>query len=309
MSATTTPPDLTKLLMLERVGDNAFRCPRGEQNPNGRVYGGQLMGQAVAAAMHTLDDAERPATSLQLTFLAGTRPDEPIDFAVSRLQDGKRVSTRHIEAVQSGRPVMSATVSFHAPSPGDASEGHETAGDAWLDTLATAAPLVDMPAEGSERLLRSGFRGFVPHEHIETRFVAPERFFSPEAAGGPNLMWMRIGPGTPLSRARAVHEVALAYMSDWWQTFVSLSFRLKNLQAGGGHLYVASLNHNLWLHAPCFVDEWLLHVTASPWANGARGLSIGRIYRADGRLVASTAQEVLQVRRDAPRGGSAAGAG
>jgi acyl-CoA thioesterase-2 len=285
--------------MLERVGENAFRCPRGEQNPNGRVYGGQLMGQAVAAALKTLDDEERRTTSLQLTFLSGTRPDEPIDFAVTRLQDGKRVSTRHIEAVQSGRPVMSATVSFHAPSPGDESEGHETAAGALLDTFATAVPLVDMPVEGSARLLRSGFRGFVPHEHIETRFVAPEQFFSPEVAGGPNLMWMRIA-APALPRTRAVHEVALAYMSDWWQTFVSLSLRLSTLHANGGQLYVASLNHNLWLHAPCFVDEWLLHVTASPWANGARGLSIGRIYRADGKLVGSTAQEVLQVRRDAP---------
>lgn len=301
MSDTNTPPDLPKLLLLERTGDTTFRCPRGEQNPNGRVYGGQLMGQAVAAALHTVAEDERRTTSLQLTFLSGTRPDEPIDFAVTRLQDGKRVSTRHIEAVQSGRAVMSATVSFHAPSPGDETDGHETGGGALLDTLATAVPLVDMPAERSARLLRSGFRGFVPHAHIETRFVAPEHFFSPAAAGGPNLMWMRIGPGTPLPRTRAVHEVTLAYMSDWWQTFASLSFRLRNLHAKGGQLYVASLNHNLWLHAPCFVDEWLLHVTASPWANGARGLSIGRIYRGDGKLVGSTAQEVLQVRRDAPR--------
>lgn len=277
--------DLVRLLSLEALGQNRFRSPDNERNSNDRVYGGQLMGQVVAAAGATVPP-ERAPTALQMVFLAGARVEQPIDYAVTVLQEGKRFSSRHVRGAQDSLGVVDAHISFQIPI---ASPSHQH--DAGAVPAPESLPShTELPPALAASLERIGYAGMDAHPFVECRFVEPERELFPEQPGTVLRFWFRVG--TRLPDAPRLHQAAFAYLTDWWLNYISIA---PHAQAEAGSFYVASLNHSLWFHAPCRADEWLLCVVRSPWAGAGRGLSIGRIYRRDGVLAATAAQEALQV--------------
>jgi len=284
--------DVATLLRLESCGGGNFRSPLNERNLNDRVYGGQVLGQLVWAAMSTVEPQRRP-TMMQMVFLQGARFDDPIDYAVTALQDGKRFSSRQVLGSQHGRRVAQAHVSFQVPST---APGHQCGPRGPVPSPEGLAGPRELHASLRTRLDLTGYGAAAGASPIDTRFLDAEQELFPSAPGTPLRFWLRIAQPLPAGDAR-LHAAALAYLSDWWLNYTSLAPYVS--QGGPPTYYVASLNHSIWFHAPCRADEWLLCIAQSSWAGAGRGLSTAQIYAEDGRLVASTAQESLQIAKDA----------
>jgi acyl-CoA thioesterase-2 len=283
MSMSSVLQELVALLSLEKIEENLYRGQ--SQDPGwGTVYGGQVIGQALFAALATVPP-ERPVHSLHAYFLRPGDVAKPIVYQVERTRDGGSFSARRVSAIQSGQPIFDMSASFHAVEAG---LSHGTA-------MPDVPPPEQCPTE-PERYARqldgfpAAFRDRVLAERpIEWRVVDEPDVFSRTPAPGVRNVWFRAPARLP--DTVALHQAMLAYASDF--AFITTSLKPHGLSWLSRDMRVASVDHSIWFHAPFRADEWLLHAMHSPWAGGARGLSLGRIYTRDGTLVASTAQEGL----------------
>jgi acyl-CoA thioesterase-2 len=270
---------LIRQLDLEQLEVNLFR---GESRDLGTrsVFGGQVIGQGLAAAERTVDGGREPH-SLHAYFLLPGDVGAPIVYQVDRIRDGRSFSARRVQAIQHGRPILSMIASFQQPEPG----------------LEHAAPAPDVPPpealaapdDPSDRLpeVASGRPGRPAPRHpgaIEFRPVEARPGREPRQA-----FWFRVVDRVP--DEPRLHRCLLAYASDWALSGTALRPHGRTWHDEG--MIVASIDHALWLHRPARVDEWLLYAMDSPSAQGARGLARGLVYDRAGRLVASVAQELL----------------
>src|SRR3954464_6013885 len=253
----------------------------GESQPQpwGRVFGGQVLAQSLAAAQRTVV-SDRPVHSMHGYFLRAGDSGEPITFAVERLRDGRSFSARRVQALQFGRPILSMIASFQSAAEG----------------LDHQVPMPDVPAPESLPTISDRYAGldsvharyWTRQRPMDLRHVEPPIYLEadPERrtqqAGGVRPGGRR--PGDP-----ALHAAVLAYASDY--SLLEPVLRAHGRAWSERGLKVASLDHAMWWHRPGRADEWLLYVQESPSAQGARGLGIGRLYSRDGVLVASVAQE------------------
>lgn len=270
--------DLITLLHLERIEDNIFR---GESRDIGsaQVFGGQVLGQALSAAQHTVDG--RIAHSLHAYFLRRGDMQAPIVYEVDRARDGGSFSNRRVVAIQHGRPILNLAASFQVPEKGVEHEAEMPvvpAPDDCQDILAVESDLIKIMPEKMRR-------------HMADKRAFEIRPAVQEARAGMPLkhVWLRAVDKLPADLA--LHQNLLAYASDYELLGVSTIPHELPFEKGG--VIMASLDHALWFHRPVHIDEWLLYSMDSPNAGGARGLSRGQFFAADGSLVASTAQEGL----------------
>jgi len=252
---------------------------RSQPMPQGRVYGGQVLAQSVVAAARTLPP-ERTVHSMHGYFLRPGDPRAALTFAVDRIHDGRSFSTRRTQAYQSGVPIFSMIASFQDDDPG--LEHAEPMPDGIPDP--EDVPPFDLT--GLHPLSRRLF----DDSPVDVRHVPSPVYTSVAEPYVPRqAVWMRVR--SPLPDDPSIHRAALAYMSD--STIQEPIMRAHGVPWGTPGLKVASLDHAMWWHRPARADEWLLYVQESPSARGGRGLSTGRLYARDGRLVASVAQEVM----------------
>jgi len=283
--------DIADLLGLAAPQPGRFRSRVGEINEHGRVYGGQLLGQALAATARTVA-ADRPATAMQFMFLAGALPDQPIDYEVAALQDGKRFSARHVRGSQSGgRMVCDANISFAAAI--DSPEHMAPpASDCGLDRDPASLPgLSDIAAPGVAEIERALGYMFRSHAAIDFRAPFVDDLLRPDPDQPRVRFWIKMRGRLP--DEAPLHAAAFAYLSDYWINFAGCIAEVRPVAEAGTEIYVASLNHAIWWHRPLRADDWLLFDCVSPSGAIGRGLSIGRIYDRAGRLVASATQECL----------------
>jgi acyl-CoA thioesterase II len=279
--------NVAALLALERNpqadGQVSFRSRCNEDNRNGRVFGGQLLGQALRAAQATVT-ADRAPTLLQVLFAQGALADAPIEYCVRTVQEGKRFSSRQVEARQGERMLISAHVTFQLPvdGPDHALAPHQP--------VPPPEQLESMPALTGMPGLAEGNWGGLQKPCLEIRVVDPEHHLAVRNMTPHASYWVKLRE--PLGDDPAVHAAALAYLSDYWANTAAMTHHvpLKDVIAT---MYVASLNHSLWLHRTCRADDWLLFSTESPSTHGERALTNARIYDRNGVLVASAAQECL----------------
>ncbi len=283
--------DLVRLIALERIEVNLFRG-QSQDLGWGTVYGGQVLGQALSAAVQTVPP-ERQVHSLNAYFLRPGAVDTPIVYDVDRIRDGGSFTTRRVVAIQNGQAIFNMAASFQAPEQGF--EHQDSMPDAPdPETVPTqaerAASYLDkLPPRIRERALAAG-----PFELRTVETTGDP--FKPSALPPQRRVWVKADGTLPADPA--LHRTLLAYASDFaFLTTALLPHRVSWLSAG---MQVASLDHVMWFHEPFRVDEWLLHVMDSPRAHGGRGLVRGRVFTRDGRLVASTAQEGLIRRRAKP---------
>lgn len=279
-----TPEGLAKqllaLLDLETLEPDLYR---GSCQPGGvgRVFGGQLVAQALRAAQRTVDPS-RTAHALHAMFMRPGREGEPILYRVSRDFDGQSFARRHVAAVQGERPILNLSVSFQSPEDGLAHQAPMPAVP-MPEALKGPADLAEMPMP--ERL-----RDFLRRPRpIEFRPVDPERWLARQAGDPVQFAWVRAV--APLPDDPALHQAILAYASD--MLLLGTSLLPHGRRWIDDEVQTASLDHILWLHEPLRADEWLLYSMESLWAGHARGLNRGQLYSRDGRLVASVAQEGL----------------
>ncbi len=250
----------------------------------GRVFGGQVIGQALACAERTVAD-DRPVHSLHAYFLRGGSEDHEIDFKVERDMDGGSFSNRRVVAGQLGKPILNMLASFHKREDGV----HHA------DQMPQVTGPDDLPNEAelrrsyAEKVPESQRRLMLQSRPIELRPLEPRHWM-----GGPPRepvahTWFRAA--APLPDDPRIHRAVLAYASD--MTLLGTATLPHDLSWTKGNLMGASLDHALWFHDDFRADEWLLYACDSPWAGRARGFNRGRIFTRAGRLVASVAQEGL----------------
>ncbi len=277
--------DLLTVLDLEPIETNLFRG-RSPQVGWQRVFGGQVIGQALVAACRTVDGvADRPPHSLHAYFLLGGDPKVPIIYEVERIRDGKSFTTRRVKAIQHGHAIFAMSASFHGDEPGFS---HQT-------KMPDVPPPESLPSEGElkERVLPvmpDPVRRYYERERpIELRPVEFERYLGRKFPDGRFNVWIRAT--APLPAEPAIHQCVLAYASDMMLLDSALIPHGRTVFEKS--IMAASLDHALWFHRPFRADEWLLYAQDSPNLSGARGFARGLIFARDGKLVASVAQEGL----------------
>ena len=285
--------ELVELLSLERLEDNLFR---GQSRDIGTryVFGGQVLGQALAAAQATMrrDEPARHAHSLHAYFLRAGDIAAPIVYQLDRTRDGGSFSVRRVTAIQHGQPIFFMAASFHeqedgaehqlsmpeVPQPGDLEPGNA------------------VPPEVMATLPEKIQRWLSLQGPFEFRHVYPRNELKPTKRPPYQQFWFRLGDR--IGDALDLHQVMLAYASDFHLLGTAtwphgISYYQPNVQ-------MASLDHALWFHRPFRADDWLLYAMDSPTAQGSRGMARGMIYARNGQLVASTAQEgLVRVVKDA----------
>jgi len=274
--------DLISLLQLERVEDNIFR---GDSRDIGspQVFGGQVLGQALSAAQHTVEG--RVAHSLHAYFLRRGDIDAPIVYEVDRARDGGSFSNRRVVAIQHGRPIFNLAASFQKPETGPEHqvEMPDVPGPDGLQDLTDVAPEILQKIPEKMRRYLTDKRPF------EFRPVAPMNFAAPEKRPAVKHIWIRTVD--QLGDNYSLHQNLLAYVSDY--ELLGTSTLPHGLPFGRGTVQMASLDHALWFHRDVRVDEWLLYSLDGPNTSGARGFARGQFFTQDGTLVASSAQEGL----------------
>jgi acyl-CoA thioesterase II len=278
------PQHLREVLDLEQLDTNLFRSQVNQINVNRTLFGGQILGQGLKAAALTVE-AGRTAHSLHGYFLLPGMSDIPVIYDVELTRDGGSFSTRRVVARQRARPIFHMELSFHraergfehesvleieVPEPEELLSTHELA-EKFADRLPKSAEVI-----GQQTI-------------IEFKPVSPEDYLLRKAEHASGLYWIKSTsrlPDDPLTQ-----QAALAYLSDY---FLASTIVLKHtVSIMSPQVMLASLDHAMWLHRPCRADEWLLVESVSPFASGARGLAIGRIFDRNRRLIASVAQEGL----------------
>jgi acyl-CoA thioesterase-2 len=276
---------LLGLLDLEKAEENLFIGLSPDEAVQ-RVFGGQVLAQALAAAMRTVGPG-RPCHSFHAYFLRPGDPKIPIHYQVDRSRDGGSFTARRVVALQRDAQIFILAASFQKVESGF---DHQS-----------AMPVVPDPEslEDEQQVLlrdpdlRPDMRRWVARERpFETRSVLGRGPFanSGDRPARPPVDHIWLKTRGPVPDDDGIHRALLAFVSDMSLLDTSLLPHGKSIFSD---LQVASLDHAMWFHRPFRVDEWLLYVQDSPSASGARGFNRGAIYRRDGTLVASVAQEGL----------------
>jgi acyl-CoA thioesterase-2 len=281
--------DLLGCLAIEATGEAGYTAPNLEL-PYHRIFGGQLLAQAIAIATTDVaapgDDrrgrgaeggergeraetAEKRVKSIHVTFPRPGDLHEPVRYQVTRVHDGKTFATRWLVGTQAEKPIFTALVSLHTIESG-------------LDHQ-REAPSVGTPEDALPTDL-----GLIPWE---TRVVGGVDLRS-EAEGPPRLEFWQRAPALPADPT--IHEALFAYSTDL--TLIGTSLR-PHAGVSEAHspdrLHTAVTSHSVWFHRPLRMDRWLLVAQESPSTAGARGFGTGHGYSQDGQLVASFAQESM----------------
>jgi acyl-CoA thioesterase-2 len=260
------PPDVASALALEPEGPNLFRSLHNITNAGGVIFGGQLLGQSLHAAIKTAPD--RPVHSLHAYFIARGNVSSPVNYRVNVTNDGRSFSACRVSALQNEKIIFDMACSFHAPEP-----GFEHA-----DT-----PVLSPPDPESLPVRPDLFL------YPQVEFRPGEDLLNPSKTASTVGMWMRVPTASDLSPA--LKSCALAYISDAW--LVSGILMRHAPAASLQTLQIASIDYSIWFHTPVQPQDWLYCEMDSPWAGGSRGLARGQFFDRAGNLIASMAQEVL----------------
>ncbi len=259
--------------------EDEFTFPALPTTSRQRIFGGQVIAQAMVAAARTVD-ADKDVHSLHAYFLRGGDETKPLHFRVHRDFDGRSFANRRVVVRQDGKVIFNLTASFQRPSPG----------------LAHQVPMPDlMPPEECRDFLETiaadpgvseeSFAHMARRRPFELRNHRP----AADAQATQHYQWFRIA--APVGDDPLIHRAFLAFASD--MGLLSSAMLPHGLNWSTPGLFSTSLDHAMWFHADIRVDEWFVYVMDSDWSGGSRGINRGSIYRQDGTLIASTVQEGL----------------
>lgn len=274
--------ELRSVLELERIENNLYRG-QSYRTPWGRVFGGQVLAQAIHAAQLTVPD-DRVLHSMHAYFLLAGDIDMPIVYDVEHVRDGGSYTTRRIKAIQKGRPIFTMEASFQLPEDG----------------LSHSLPMPHVPPpEGllNDQQIGEKLKDISPELYKLTRIERPIECrptrgieqYSAKSIEPCQHIWIK-ARGT-LTDTDRTHQVALTYVSDY--NLLATALLPHWAIATREKVFMASLDHAMWFHRPFRLNDWLLYSIESPSASSGRGFSRGDLFTRDGELVASVAQEGL----------------
>jgi len=269
---------IPELLAVEELDTDLYR---GSAEPDvpGRVFGGQVIAQSLAAATASIG-ADQVAHSLHAYFLRAGDNTRPIIYRVLRDFDGRSFANRRVVALQDGKPILNLAASFQRPETG-LSHG-------------SSAPSVPGPEQAiplTNLIQREGVR--LPKPIANRLATFDIRAVMPDGAGAMHSQqsWFRLSAEIRPKLAR----ISLAYVSDFG--LVTTAMLPHGLEWFSPNIQGASLDHAIWFHEEPPLGEWLLYAMDSPWSGHARGFARGSVYDRSGRLIASVAQEGLMRQR------------
>jgi acyl-CoA thioesterase-2 len=267
---------LLAVLDLERIEDDIFRGQSPEET-HGRVFGGQVAGQALVAAGRTVP-TDRQVHSLHAYFVRGGDPAIPVIYEVDHTRDGRSFSTRRVVALQHGETIFALAASFQVSEPG-------------LEHQDPMPPVPEPEAlPAGERHGRGGHPGGSGpgNRPIELRYLSkPSCATRLPGEETRNQVWMRAKGSLP--DEALLHVCVLTYASDL--TLLETVLAPHGVSWGTPRVLGARLDHALWFHRPFRADEWMLYDCVSPTASGSRGMATGRFFTRDGDLIATVMQE------------------
>ncbi|MEY4372131.1 MAG: acyl-CoA thioesterase [Actinomycetota bacterium] len=277
---TSALDDLISLLDLEAIEVNIFRGVSPQENRQ-RVFGGQVAGQALVAAVRTVDDPGRHVHSLHAYFLRPGDPTVPILYLVDRIRDGKSFSTRRVVAIQHGQAIFNLQASFQVVE--DGLDYHATmpdvpAPETLPDFRTRMAPYKELLGDWYDR-----------PRPIDIRYVDGGPFDRKGTHSSTQRVWLRadgVLPDNPV-----LHQCIATYASD--MTLLDTVALPHGLSWEDQGVQMASLDHAMWFHRPFRADDWLLYDQVTPSTSNARGLASGSIFSSDGQLVVTVVQEGL----------------
>ncbi|XBS70840.1 acyl-CoA thioesterase domain-containing protein [Acerihabitans sp. KWT182] len=285
---------LHQLLTLTTLEKKERGCFLGQSEDLGlgRVFGGQVVGQALYAAGQTVPDG-RLIHSCHCYFLRPGDSSEPILYQVENLRDGNSFSARRVDAVQLGQTLFTMTCSSQFPEKGVFTSRRHTASGSPPEGLPPEGEIFAHLAEALPPLLRERLSGEQPfdvrpvifHNPVKGRLEKPERY-----------IWLRANG--PMPDDVLSHHRLLGYLSDF--NFLPTALQPHGVGFLEPGMSIATIDHAIWFHRPFRLDEWLLYAIKSPTASGARGYVRGQFYTRAGVLVASTAQEGVMRRIGRP---------
>lgn len=255
-----------------------------------RLFGGQVLAQAIVAASRTVDD-DRLIHSMHGYFLRPGDAQSPLELEVDRIHDGRSFGTRRTQAYQGGVPILSMIASFQTRSPGLDHQVEMPQDVPDPDTLPTSEQVLEGIDHPTARLWATGRPFDVRHVEEPLYLRAGAQRVAHQA------VWVRTRSALP--DEPVLHRAALAFVSDY--TVLEPVLRRHGIGWSTPGLSIASLDHAMWWHRPARADDWLLYTQESPTAIGGRGLAQGRFFDRDGQLVATVAQEgMVRIPADTP---------
>ncbi len=294
---------LIRLLTVEKRAADLFVGPP-QADGIGRVFGGQVLAQAMQAAQATVAGGKQ-AHSLHAYFLRGGREGAPIEYRIERDFDGKSFANRRVVAAQENEegiavPILNLTASFQQPEAGLEHLDSPMPDVARPDALRPDTELRrELAEQWGERLSEQQRRMMLRPRPIEMRTTDALHWMSREPREPRAHSWFRVAaPITGPDDTPELHRAIITYASDF--TLLGTSALPHGLSWMRNELVGASLDHAIWFHRDARADEWLLYATDAPWSGGGRGFNRGRIFNLAGELVASVAQEGM-MRKRTPR--------
>lgn len=272
---------LIALLDLEQRGPGVFVGAADETSTRQRVFGGQVLAQALTAAYRTVPD-DRIAHSLSAYFVRSGLAGVPIEYRVDEIRDGGSFSTRTLAASQQGRTIFFMGCSFHRLEPG---LNHADTIPQGVAAPQDCPPLSEVLGARSRRSAEAWRQEWGV---LETRFASDTSAVNGAHADAAMKVWVRTESALPPDPR--LHQAVLAYASDL--TLLAVSTVPHPVVFAGPGMQAASINHAMWFHRPARADQWLLYDQVSPSASAGLGFSFGRLF-SGGQLVASCTQEGL----------------
>ncbi len=279
--ATSRAENLLLLLQLERIDSTVWRG-QNEARFGARLFGGQVLAQALVAATNTVD-TDRLCHSLHGYFLRPGRADIPVIYQFEAIRDGKSFTTRRIKAIQRGEAIFSMDVSFQTREPGLTHQIDMTElppPESLIDDRSLASDANDPNPQWTQR-----------ERPFEICSVYQQDRPADDSRTQP--IWIRYQ--TPVPAEQNLHRYLLTYASD--MSLVSTAVLPHRFEVKQSQLQVASLDHALWFHHDIDVNDWLVYIKDTTQAGSGRGFNRGAFYSRTGKLVASAMQEgVIRVR-------------
>lgn len=288
---------LVRLLTVEKSAEDIF-AGRQQKGGVGRVFGGQVLAQALQAAQASVSGS-KSAHSLHAYFLRGGREGAPIEYRIERDFDGRSFANRRVVASQENEdggssPILNLTASFQVPEDGlehiDATMPEVEDPENLKPDMELRRSMVDAMGDQVSDAQRAMILRPRP---IEMRTIDRLHWMNSEPKAPRAHSWFRAV--APLPDDPPLHRAIITYASDY--TLLGTSALPHGLSWMRGELVGASLDHAIWFHKNACADEWLLYCTNAPWSGGGRGFNQGRIFNRAGELVASVAQEGMMRRR------------
>lgn len=257
-----------------------------------KAYGGDMVAQATAAMIATVDD-DRIIHSTHSTFMRPVNMLEPVRYDVERIRDGRNYSTRHVRAVQNGKTAFLSTGSFQVPQEGGDYQ-RAAADELHIDpeSLASAEEALEGASSSAADYWATGRSFDMRHVAGPLYLRAPEAASMPQSTAA-QAIWLKsfspLAQGANAHETANLHRIGLSYVCDY--TILEPLLKSQGLSWSSDGLVTASLDHAMWFHRPVDVDDWILYAQEAESLQSSRGLAVGRFFDRNGRLLATVAQE------------------